>query len=709
MKNAYSTRELQSVLALDVSTVTRRAQREGWPSRKRSGRGGGFEFPLSTLPKDVRTKIQQAEAKAAPAAPVTVNGAAQPIALDEVRKRKAAAKLDLMGLYGEWLLANGRSAAQRQAFITAYQSGAWPVLLEIIGPQVSWKSIERWKVAIRRGGNIAAVADKRGLCRRGQRNLNETQRQTLIRCCLQAQRPLSEAYREANKLLAFEGQPPIGSEATARRFIMQDWVSENFGDWTYVREGEKAWNDKCAFFIERDYSLIEVGDIVVADGHKLNFEIINPETGKAQRMELVLWYDMKSNFPLGWEILPSENTQCIAAAFRRACLMLGKYPKVAYLDNGRAFRSKYFNGVDMRQTGVGGLFKALGVQPLFAWPYHGQSKTVERFFGSFAELERWAPSYSGTSIATKPPRMMRGEKTHVDIYKKSGARPLTIPEAHVAIAMFFDEYVTRGQRGHLAGEAPLDTFLAGRGPGLGEAQLMQLRDLMLTKTLRTLNRNGVSVMGKNYYSPELYNRRHQVEVRYDPQLLDDAGDVAHVLVYDSTGNYLCRADRVRGIHPAASILGDASHQRDFKAAISLKHAQKQQASTMARTLLTTVVLPETAERMRVVEVKDAAPVDHEPKPLTQTKIQAIEAAKHKATAAKANTTAYIPPAQRQDITTELERYEYLFGLAVRDGLTLRDADQEWMRQYEATDEYRDAAAPRFERLRLFYQRKQAQA
>lgn len=41
--------------------------------------------------------------------------------------------------------------------------------------------------------------------------------------------------------------------------------------------------------------------------------------------------------------MPSENTDCIAAAFRWTYLVLGKVPRVVYQDNGRAFSSMPVN------------------------------------------------------------------------------------------------------------------------------------------------------------------------------------------------------------------------------------------------------------------------------------------------------------------------------------------------------------------------------
>lgn len=109
-----------------------------------------------------------------------------------------------------------------------------------------------------------------------------------------------------------------------------------------MREGEKALNDKVEPYIERDLSKIEVGDVLVADGHVLNFEVINPFTGKPTRATLVGFLDWKSTALVGYEIMMTENTQCIASALRNAILNLGKIPKIVYQDNGRAFKAKYF-------------------------------------------------------------------------------------------------------------------------------------------------------------------------------------------------------------------------------------------------------------------------------------------------------------------------------------------------------------------------------
>lgn len=704
MNEIYTTMDLVRILGKSGSTISRQASREDWPFRSRQGRGGGKEFLFSGLPANIQSTIARYEAgQSMPPCPVSTQASAP---LDAKRTRKAAAKLDVVNLYLEWIERKDKSVATRESFVSAYLAGTWPELLKIVGSKISWKSIERWKKQIHDSKDLSAIADKRGLFRRGQRQLNECQKNALIRFLMRPGAPtIASAFREANKALVFEGHPPIGSQSLAYRYIRKDFLPYHFGEWTYVRKGAKAWNDQCAFFLERDYSLIDVGDIIVADGHKLNFEIVNPWTGKAQRMELVLWFDMKANMPLGWEIMPSEDTQAIASALRRACLVLGKYPKVAYLDNGRAFRSKYFNGTDLRQAGVGGLFYSLGIQTLFAWPYHGQSKTVERFFKTFSELEQWAPSFSGTSIQTKPPRMLRGERMHRRIYEASGGRPLTLMEANYAVALWFDEYIQRPQRGHLNGQSPAEVFLAGRGPGLTEDELLRLRDLMLHHQVRTVGRNGVSLFGKNYYHPELYSRRHAVTIKYDPQESDEAGDVTHVLVYDQQGNYLCRADKVRGIHPAARILGDERHQQELKAALELKKGQEAGAANVARTMLEHVVVPETRARLRVVRPEIDQPKLAPAEPLvTDMTVARIEAAKEKARQQMAKRVAYTPPENKPEILTEFDRYQYLLEISERDGISLTDNDLQFMRSYEESDEYTRFTHKRFNMLRNVWSR-----
>lgn len=416
-------------------------------------------------------------------------------------------------------------------------------------------------------------------------------------------------------------------------------------------------------------------------------------------MILILWYDMKSSMPLGWEIMPTEDTAAISSALRRALLNLGKVPKAVYLDNGKAFRSRFFSGCpSFEEAGLSGLYERLGCKTIFAWPYHGQSKTVERFFGSMAELERWMPTYTGTSIDTKPPRMNRGERLHRRIYEASPyAGGITMSDAHRAIAAWFDDYARRPQQGHLAGAAPIELFSAERGPGLDAADLTYL---MMSMEIRHIRRNGIHFLGQNYYAPELYGRRRPVQIRYD------LADPSALHVCEPDGTYLCLAEPVEKIHPAAHALGNEADQQRLAAQIEIKNRQKKQASSYARDLLENEIMPEHNRRLADLGV-DGTGAAASPQSPRQIGLADTDAAAISAEAAALE--AETEPAEAEvidlpevlsaadDLLTRVndladaDKYETLAEAEIA-GAALTEEHRAFMRYYELTDAYQEYAA-----------------
>ncbi|MDD4310417.1 MAG: hypothetical protein PHO32_08560, partial [Candidatus Cloacimonetes bacterium] len=70
------------------------------------------------------------------------------------------------------------------------------------------------------------------------------------------------------------------SAPTLKRWC-NDWELSNKAIWTQARSGSKAVAESIVKTIIRDASLLNVGDVWVADGHNLAFDIMNPKTGKA--------------------------------------------------------------------------------------------------------------------------------------------------------------------------------------------------------------------------------------------------------------------------------------------------------------------------------------------------------------------------------------------------------------------------------------------
>lgn len=349
-----------------------------------------------------------------------------------------------------------------------------------------------------------------------------------------------------------QGQSFIPADITFRRYAK--WFKDNnYDKWILARDGEKALSDKVEPYIKRDASLLEVGDILVADGHKLAFQVINPFTGKPCRATLVGFLDWKSMALVGYEIMLEENTQCIASALRNAIINLDMIPKVVYQDNGRAFRSKYFtDDKGFTELGFQGLYSKLGIESAFARPYNARAKVIERFFKEFQEgFEKLLPSYIGSSINNKPAYMLRNEKLHKRLHNNY------IPTTEETIKMI-DMWLSfkNSQLCPNAQDKTIAEVLSERKRQ--NIDINTLDDLMLAAEVKTIQRNGIRFLNCDYFDEKLYGLRGKVLVKYN------LFDLANVKVFTPKGEYLCTAERVTETHPMAKILGNVKDFEDYK-------------------------------------------------------------------------------------------------------------------------------------------------
>ncbi len=517
--------------------------------------------------------------------------------LSDKQREIALARYDIIQLYNQALSAanHGNLLSIKEAFIEKYNNGAIPELSEKLG-YFKYRTLDRWKSLLESNKNDPLSLAPQYKKERGNGISLEVSK-VLIKNSLNPNQPLiNEIIRTTRKELKAKDINCQSSDRTLRRHLKK-FKKKHFAEWTFMRSGSKALNDEVLPYIDRDYDSINVGDVVISDGHVLNFDIINPVTGKPKRMTLILVFDMKSSFPLGWEIMPTENTQAIASAYRRSILRLGIVPKIFYLDNGRAFRAKYFNGVtDFKTSGITGLFERLGSEVTYAWSYHGQSKTIERFFGTFSEMERMSFTYRGTSIEKKPARLMRNEKFHIKLHNTltSGATP-SIKEAHYQIAYWMSEYIQREQQqGHLKGHTPLQIFETGMDqvkqlPDYSQRQIdkKELNYLMMEQTAKTLYRNGIRYLNRFYYNDALFSHQkgsgNFFKIRYDMENEDS------ILVYSMRGDFICEATRTDKIHAMAK-LGTAEDQDNLQIAIEKKRGYEKEVRGLANAFLENVQL-----------------------------------------------------------------------------------------------------------------------
>lgn len=542
------------------------------------------------------------------------------------------AKYQICKLLDEIILKADKKTIAVERFVNSFNQGAYPGLIESVG-KISVRSVYRWYGELKDNNWDLSIFEKD--IKPTIRTISNKEAEILIPMLLNPNRPLvSEILKRAKQEFANRGIS-IKSDVTYRRFI-EDWTRKNIDLWTLGRYGMKAFNDKIMKDILRDKDRVEVGDIVVADGHTMNVMVVNPLTGRPQRMTLVMFFDFKSSMPLGWELMPTENILTIASALRRTILLLGRFfqerteqaqslqnmgyiPRVAYLDNGRAFRAKYFRGVkDFKDTILPGLFGKLGIETMYATPYHGQSKTIERWFKTLGELERRLPAYTGTNIAGKPAMLMRNEKLHQRLFDNT---PIEVDSLAATLDEYVKEYAEQPhQDGQYKGLCPAEVFMHSinklkDNPERLEGRLIsrkELNYLMLSDETRTIQKNGIRFRGNYYYNEEMPRViGSKVIIKYD--IWDDSD----IIVLDEKERYLFAAskDDVR-YHPAARLLGTEEDVVMLQDALRKKQQMKNETVQIFKGLVEMNKSENVEEKLLVSRnpsKTDAKPQEKKPK------------------------------------------------------------------------------------------------
>ena len=468
-------------------------------------------------------------------------------------KQIALARLDLIH---QWLEFRRKSTNKLQAdydFVKLHNTSN-SHLFEILG-KISRGSLHRWNKMLNGTEDYtkllpqykySSVNDYRTV-------LNDDEIKIFMGLLLHPNRiSIGKAIALTKYKLREQGQNFIPADITFRRYAK--WFKDNnYDQWILARDGEKALSDKVEPYIKRDASLLEVGDILVADGHKLAFQVINPFTGKPTRATLVGFLDWKSTALVGYEIMLEENTQRIASALRNSIINLDMIPKIVYQDNGRAFRAKYFtDDKGFTELGFQGLYSKLGIETVFARPYNARAKVIERFFKEFQEgFEKLLPSYIGSSIQNKPAYIMRNEKLHKNWH--CDYIP-TIDETIKMIDMWLS--FKNSQPCPNAPNKTIAEVLENRKQQ--NIDINSLDDLMLATEVKTIQRNGVRFLNCDYFDERLYGFRGKVLIKYN------LFDLTSIKVYTTKGEYLCTAECVTETHPMAKLLGDVKDYKDYK-------------------------------------------------------------------------------------------------------------------------------------------------
>lgn len=345
---------------------------------------------------------------------------------------------------------------------------------------------------------------------------------------------------------------------------------------------------------ERDRSYMVALEGVNADGHKWDVRVRFPD-GSEGRPCILGWQDLYSGKMLAWRLCDHESSDVVRLSFGDLVRQYG-IPGSLYLDNGRAFASKWMTGgtpnryrFKIREEDPAGVITTLCGADNVHWvtPYHGQAKPIERAWLDFCDRISKHPAFAGAYVGNSP-----GNKP-----ANYGSRVIEWAEFERVVTSEIHAHNARQGRRikTCAGRSLDDTFAASYAHITArKVSEEQLRQLMLAAEAVTANqRDGsVSLAGNRYWTEALSEHAgRKLVLRVDPWHLQG---VAHVYALD--GTFIADA-------PCVAAVGFADTQA------AREHARgRQQYKRAAKDMLAAERLMDAASV--ATQLPDATPPAH---------------------------------------------------------------------------------------------------
>lgn len=347
---------------------------------------------------------------------------------------------------------------------------------------------------------------------------------------LRLERPtFTDSYRVAIAISKDNGWSTL-PERTARRRLNEQVprVSQ-----ILAREGNIGLA-RCFPPQTRDRTSMWAMNGVNADCHKIDVFVIWPD-GTIDRPQIIAFQDLYSAKFLAWRVDHSPNKVAVMAAFGD---MIEEYgiPEHVLFDNGSEFVNKWLTGRTptrfsgkIRAEDPLGVLPQMGIEIHWALPAHGQSKPIERGFRDFAQSIAKDPRFAGAYVGHKPDAKP----------ENYGSRAIPAEEFMRILAQGIDEHNARsGRRSDTAhGRSFDETFAESYATAnIRKATAEQRRLWLMGQDQKTMQRgHGQIKLHKNEYWSDWMNEHagEKVTVRFDVEDLH-----AGLYVYALSGEYL---------------------------------------------------------------------------------------------------------------------------------------------------------------------------
>jgi putative transposase len=252
---------------------------------------------------------------------------------------------------------------------------------------------------------------------------------------------------------------------------------------TLAREGVRAYRERMAPYVSRNYDSAASNEIWVSDHMIHDVEVQNDcfldaPVGTPIRLRFTALIDWHSRYVVGWSWAWEGSSRSITTALRHAVQQHGP-AAMLYCDNGKDYlkvgkgampaylRSEIepadWYAQELHQVEELGVLGRLQMAVQHCIVRHPQSKHVERFFRTLHErFDKKFPTYTGGSPATRPDFTAEAMAQHRKLLRMGRADRSLHPRASVFMAMataWIQEYHQQKHRGDaMQGRSPAEVF-----------------------------------------------------------------------------------------------------------------------------------------------------------------------------------------------------------------------------------------------------------
>lgn len=489
-------KEAASLCGITDSSIRKAAQQDRYESRRVKGRGRGgkqLQIALESLPESA-----QARYRGEIPPPVDI------LQFTSKQREEANAKAWVVEQYHQSRLAPDE-------FVAWFNANNPPE------EAITKSQLFRWQHKYQ-GKDVAELIDRRGGHNRGKDTIPEDAWEMFYALYMTQQKRSIRLCYDVTKL----EYPDIPSYKAFERKIK---TIPMYALLRY-REGPKAFTDALPY-MERSKLDIASNDIWLSDHHLVDVFVKSADGTKVIRPWLTVFFDARSNRVVSYLVRNADpNATAVKKCFRLGVEQNG-VPNEVYFDNGKDYRSSSFSK-DYPMS----LVNQLGIGTIYATPYHGAAKTVERFFGTFTNrFSRRFKTYTGCNAKIRPEEMQIPNKDILELAP-------TLDRFMELLAAYIDEYNQTPNSGmDMEGKCPDQVYSENLSVKRVVSDRNALRLLCGNTAERVVNKSGISIKNNHYYHDALLAYMgERVMVVYDPDNIDK------MAVFDMNGRAICLAE-----------------------------------------------------------------------------------------------------------------------------------------------------------------------